>query len=111
MGRAAFRAYSDSAVYYSGHRSQLITHTETTAPRGDRLKLCLAEEVLLVDFGPGVRDPHLAVWTVEGVGLDVVDLLGDLVTAEDLAEDDVLAVQPCRTDDGNEELGGVAVWS
>ena len=89
----------------------------TTAPQffgGEVRKVLefgLAKVVLLVHLGPRVRDPHLAVGPVVGVGLDVVDLFGDLVALQDLTEHYVFSVQPGCADDRHEELGCVGVWS
>lgn len=42
---------------------------------------------------------------------DSFDLLDDIESFDDLAEDDVLAVQPRGWDGGDEELGALGVWS
>ena len=41
----------------------------------------------------------------------LLDLLNDLVALEDLAEDDVAAIEPAGDDSGDEELGAVGVLS
>jgi len=40
-----------------------------------------------------------------------LNLLDDLLTFSDLAEDDVLAIQPWTWNGGDEELGSVGVWT
>ena len=44
-----------------------------------------------------------------GLGALVLDSLDDVETFDDLAEDDVLAVEPRGDDGGDEELGAVTV--
>ena len=44
-------------------------------------------------------------------GLGVLDRAHDRLAADDLAEDDVLAVEVRRWDGGDEELGAVGVWA
>ena len=46
-----------------------------------------------------------------GVGTVSLDLLDQIVVVDDLAENDVLAVQPRGLDGGDEELGSVGVGS
>lgn len=48
---------------------------------------------------------------VAGVLLDVLDSRDNLVALEDLAEDNVAAVEPRGDDGGNEELGAVGVYA
>lgn len=40
---------------------------------------------------------------------DILDLFDDLVALEDLAEDDVAAIEPTSDDSGDEELGAVMI--
>ena len=48
-------------------------------------------------------------WLVAGSLLAVLDLVNHFVALEDLAEDDVTAIEPARDDGGDEELGSVGV--
>merc|ERR1711879_467995 len=44
-----------------------------------------------------------------GLGADALDGLDDVLTLDDFAEDDVLAIEPWAWDGGDEELGSVGV--
>ena len=58
----------------------------------------------LATLGNGDLDGGL----VAGLLVDILDLVDDVVALNDLAEDDVLAVQPGRDGRGNEELRGLS---
>jgi hypothetical protein len=44
-------------------------------------------------------------------GTELLDVLDNIVSAGDLAEDNVLAVEPASLHGGDEELGAVAIYS
>ena len=46
-----------------------------------------------------------------GLGTLLLELLDDVHTLDNLAEDDVLAIEPWAWDGGDEELGAVGVWT
>jgi len=57
----------------------------------------------------GVDDGDLGLWCSRSAS-DALDGLDDIITLQDLAEDDVASVQPRGLDGGDEELGSVGVW-
>jgi hypothetical protein len=50
-------------------------------------------------------------WTVTGVLFDVLDQVDNLVAFDNLAKDNVAAIEPCGGNGGDEELGAVGVFA
>jgi len=57
-----------------------------------------------------IGNDKLLLWRA-AAGAEALHLLDDLLTVDDLAEDDVLAVQPRAWHRGDEELRAVGVWT
>jgi hypothetical protein len=71
----------------------------------------LDNETFLGDGLGGTRVNDLG-GTADGTraGTELLDVLNNIVSAGDLAEDNVLAVEPASLHGGDEELGAVAVY-